>query len=420
MIPVGFSPMRLRPRTTVWRSVPPTKAKLPPSCWAFDDGLGGDHRLTVGERRRLRDRRHLADAHGEIAVRQRDGGDLHVAADHHGAGALVDDDARHLVRRDPELADLGDEARAGDVRRPLQVDRAKILLLGDGRAPALAGVVVDDVDDADGGLEVGIDQRHRQLAVVVEAAGHFALHQGAVRHPPGRRHALRQLLALAGSGEAGDGERPLRDGVDLAVGAVERRHDERAAHQRARVAERGDGDVHARARLDEGRQFRRDRHRGDVAAARCLRADVDAHAVEHRLHRLLGERRVAHGIAGALQADDEAVADELVRPRAVDVDDVLDADGAARRLRIARCIGDRLARPVRDEVGGADRRGDRQRRQQRECQAQLHPDTLTVPSSPTMPDTMTPLSALRTWTVSPALAERSATPRPVMNRPPSW
>ena len=51
---------------------------------------------------------------------------------------------------------------------------------------------------------------------------------------------------------------------------------------------------------------------GDVADAQRRRRDVDAHAVEHRLQRLLGERRVAHRVAGALQPDDQPVADQLV------------------------------------------------------------------------------------------------------------
>jgi hypothetical protein len=54
-------------------------------------------------------------------------------------------------------------------------------------------------------------------------------------------------------------------------------------------------------------------------------------ALEHRLQRLLGEGDVVEGVAGAVEADDEAVADELVLPNALDIGEVLDARGRACR-----------------------------------------------------------------------------------------
>ena len=60
-------------------------------------------------------------------------------------------------------------------------------------------------------------------------------------------------------------------------------------------------------------------------------SDVDAEAIEHRLQRLLGEGRVAHRVAGALQADHQPVAEELVLAHALNDGDVLDP----RRLRRA-------------------------------------------------------------------------------------
>ena len=47
-------------------------------------------------------------------------------------------------------------------------------------------------------------------------------------------------------------------------------------------------------------------------------SDVDAEALEHRLQRLLGERDVVEGVAGAVEADHQAVADELVLADALD------------------------------------------------------------------------------------------------------
>ena len=156
----------------------------------------------------------------------------------------------------------------------------------------------------------------------------------AVGDAAGGRHALGHRLRLALRGKARHGERTLRHRVDLVVGGHQRGEHQRPAGQRGGIAERGDGDVDARALADEGRQLGGDDDGRDIARARLGVAHVDAHAVEHRLQRLLGERRVAQGVAGAVEADDQAVADELVGAHALHRDDVLDArtrqDGRGR------------------------------------------------------------------------------------------
>ena len=129
---------------------------------------------------------------------------------------------------------------------------------------------------------------------------------------------------------------PCADRVDVAVGAEQRRHQQGAALQALGVADRRDGDVDARALRAEGRQVGRHHHGGDVAGAQRLAADVDAEAFQHRLQRLLGERDVVERVAGAVEADDEAVADQLVLPHALDAREILDARGGvapARRTR---------------------------------------------------------------------------------------
>ena len=85
---------------------------------------------------------------------------------------------------------------------------------------------------------------------------------------------------------------------------------------------------------------------------RPMRSSID-------LHRLLGERRVAQRVAGALQADHQAVADELVVARAAQRGDVLDAHGRA----------DGVARPSAQQQQGDEKRA-------------LHPPlTSTAPSA---------------------------------------
>ena len=77
--------------------------------------------------------------------------------------------------------------------------------------------------------------------------------------------------------------------------------------------------------------------------ARALAAfGGDAEIFQHGADRLLGERRVAQAVARALQADDQAVADELVVARALQLGDVLDARGdlaGRQRARPGRTPG---------------------------------------------------------------------------------
>ena len=191
-----------------------------------------------------------------------------------------------------------------------------------------------------GGREIGVAQlqRHRGLARRIRPA------PGARRS---RRSGMRpavgtpcvSCLGLALGGEAGDEDRALRDRIDLAVGGLQRRHDQRAAGERCGVAERGDVDVDARARLDEGRQVGGDDDGRDVLGARAAAFAGDAEIFQHGADRLLGEGRVAQAVAGALQADDQAVADQLVVARALQLGDVLDARRRpAGRQRAGRWI----------------------------------------------------------------------------------
>ena len=124
---------------------------------------------------------------------------------------------------------LGEEARRRNVVRLVDDDGARILLAGDPLAEALAGIGVDGVGDPDGGREIGIAQLQDQVRLAGEARLDLALDDRAVRDAAGGRHALRQRLGLALRGEAGDEDRALRDRIDLAVGGLQRRHDQRAA-----------------------------------------------------------------------------------------------------------------------------------------------------------------------------------------------
>src|SRR5262249_49157780 len=127
-------------------------------------------------------------------------------------------------------------------------------------------------------------------------------------------------------------------------GAGERSDDKRTALQRHRIAERGDADVDARTGTRECRQFGGDDDGCDVTRPEIGLTNIDAQALKHRLQRLLGEGGVTQRVAGALQADHEAVADELVFSHAFERGDVLDADLTGRDDVAERVRADRNLR----------------------------------------------------------------------------
>jgi hypothetical protein len=97
------------------------------------------------------------------------------------------------------------------------------------------------------------------------------------------------------------------------------------------VAERRDGHIDARALGRERRQVGGHHDGGDVAGPQRLAADVHAQPFQHRGQRLLGEGRIVDRVAGSIETDHEAIADELVLAHALDIGEVLDARGSLRR-----------------------------------------------------------------------------------------
>jgi hypothetical protein len=103
-----------------------------------------------------------------------------------------------------------------------------------------------------------------------------------------------------------------------------------AAAQALRLAKRRYGDIEPLPRLGKGRQFGGDHHRGGVAQ---LRRDAgrDQHTQSRRrgFERLDGEFQVL--VAGAAQADDDAIAGQRIGANARKARNVLDALGLRRR-----------------------------------------------------------------------------------------
>lgn len=185
-------------------------------------------------------------------MRHCDGGDTDVAAHHDDAASFVDDDLGGKVGIDLELLDLGEEG--DDVALELRRDR-KLHSRGIDRFGGLdAEIVVDRGRDPLGRGEVGVAQREPHVRQPIERKLDLAFDDGAVGDAADGRNAAHDLRRFALGLETGDRERALSDRVDVAVGAEQRRDQQGAAAQVLGVAQRGDGDVHARALGGEGRR----------------------------------------------------------------------------------------------------------------------------------------------------------------------
>jgi hypothetical protein len=125
----------------------------------------------------------------------------------------------------------------------------------------------------------------------------------------------------------------LRNGVHIAVGGEEWRHQQCSALQALGIAHCGNGNVNARALRAEGGEVGSHHHCRDIACADRLPTDIYAKPFEHRGQRLFSERNVIEGIAGAVKPDDQAIPDQLILPHALDIGEILDA---RRRLGFYR------------------------------------------------------------------------------------
>ncbi len=118
----------------------------------------------------------------------------------------------------------------------------------------------------------------------------------------------------------------MRDRINLAVAGPQRRHDKRAAEKACRVADGGDVDVDLRSGPCKRRQCRGDDNGGDIPGPEIFALHVDAKPFKKPGKYFLRIRRISETVARAVQADHEAIADEIVRPHAFDCDNILQAD----------------------------------------------------------------------------------------------
>ena len=96
-------------------------------------------------------------------------------------------------------------------------------------------------------------------------------------------------------------------------------------NNRARLKSDAHRNVDAVALAGEGGKVGRNHDRGDVVGLDVAAAGVDPQALQHGLEALAGEDRVGQGIAGAVEADHQSVADEKVVANPFETRNVLDS-----------------------------------------------------------------------------------------------
>ena len=212
---------------------------------------------------------------------------------------IADQRMADIGQMDPDLVGPSCLEPAFD-QRGLHAEPLQYLVMGDGR---LAG----------GG--------HRHFLPVALAAADRPLDPV----PGFRRHTAHHGGRLALGGETAGGERPLRDRIDLAVGAHERGNEENTALKVGCVAKRAHGHIYMCALRGEWRKVGGNHDGGHIVGFEGGAARVDAEAFQHADEALLGEGGLAERVAGAVQADDQAIAHQHVVAHALHIDDILDA-----------------------------------------------------------------------------------------------
>ena len=132
------------------------------------------------------------------------------------------------------------------------------------RSPCLAELAVQRRHDVLRGAEVGVVHFQVDIAVARERGWHAALDDGAAADAAAVELVDLHAGTTGRGARAADQDVALGDGVDLAVRALERGHQQRAAAQALGVAHGGHHHVHRLTGPCEGRQRGRDHHRRHV------------------------------------------------------------------------------------------------------------------------------------------------------------
>src|SRR5690606_28193975 len=262
------------------------------------------------------------DRHGELALRDGSRADADRAVDHDGTGPRVHNHARRRVgTHNVEILDERDEphavvpAAAGADRYARAVDH---------RRSAWSERAIDRVGDA---LRIGCVELMKvedQPVAIGKAGIDRALDRRAVRDAAARGHVDRQFRPVGRvDAESPDDEVALCHRINLSVGTIERRENERPAAQALCLADRRDSDVEPLTGLCERGQLGGNHDRGCVLERR-----IDPwrqRKTEARNCALHSERRIIEAVvARARKPDDDAVPGKLVRTHALELAHILD------------------------------------------------------------------------------------------------
>lgn len=152
---------------------------------------------------------------------------------------------------------------------------------------------------------------------------YLALDDGTATDPPaGLLVDLHAAATGLGTGTV-DQQVALSQRIGIAVHPLERGHQQGTAAQAAGVADRGHHHIDLLAGARRRRQLGGDHHRGNVAQLHVgARRHGDAQLREHVGQTLSGERRLHGLVARAVEAYDQAIADQGVVAHAGEVGDI--------------------------------------------------------------------------------------------------
>ncbi len=246
----------------------------------------------------------------------------HGLVHHDRASTRIEDDlGGSLGARDFDVLDAGHEAHPrARGRRRAHLHHPAVQRAGH----AAAHRAIDRFDNALGRAVIGFAQLQVQDAAFGLERRHRALNDAAIGDAAHRELVDLHLAAVGRRARAAHQHVALRDRVDLAVGALEGRHQQGAATQAFGIAHRRHHHVELAAGPCERRQRGGDHHCRHVLELHVLAGrQGDAELREHVGQALRGERRLHGLVAGVVQPHHEAIAHQRVVAHALEVGQVL-------------------------------------------------------------------------------------------------
>ena len=251
-----------------------------------------------------------------------------VLIHHHRTGATIDDHlCRHSGRGHIDALDLADEAytlvRIGRCTHPYL---ATVRRRGGTRQHS-----IDCCRQPLRRTEVRRIQLQIDILALSQGHRHFTFDRCSVWNPGGRQVVHGYLGTGTRATRSNHHQIALSHCIDLSVCPLQRGEDQRAALQALGVADRRNGDIDQLSGTGEGRQVGRYHHGGDVFQLQGLGCrQIGPHRRQHVDHALHGKRRLRGLIAGAIQTNHEAMANQLIAAHAGNRRNILDPFGTRR------------------------------------------------------------------------------------------